>query len=174
MARRNKTEHSSLDGIQGMDSVIQASSSQRGMLRVKFSNADTPENPARQPFTDREKAARMQQKKNASYVTTGGGFAKNAYGMGGGYTSGESSMGAGGNFYSPQLSTDFLEKPQNLRERRAFYRHFYNSSELVGAAIDLHSTIPLSKIRLLRPKSSDANYAQYIYDYFVDMCDRKS
>ena len=51
-----------------------------------------------------------------------------------------------GNFYSPQLSTDFLEKPQNLRERRAWYRTFYNSNEFVGQAIDLHSTLPISKI----------------------------
>lgn len=75
-----------------------------------------------------------------------------------------------GNFYSPQLSTDFLEKPQNLRERRAWYRHFYNSNEFVGQAIDLHSTLPLSKIRLEKPECKNQEQANYVYDFFIEMC----
>jgi len=75
-----------------------------------------------------------------------------------------------GNFYSPQLSTDFLEKPQNLRERRAWYRHFYNSNEFVGQAIDLHSTLPLSKIRLEKPHGENQEQIDYVYEYFVEMC----
>ena len=169
MPRKNKTSHSSLDGLPGADSVVQASSSARGTLRVKFSNTEAPEHITPQPLTSREMQARVQRK-NAAYATTAGGFGMSRTAMGA-YSSGDSSMGSGGNFYSPQLSTDFLEKPQNLRERRAWYRHFYNSSELVGAAIDLHSTIPLSKIRLLRPKCENSDYSQYIYDYFLDMCD---
>jgi hypothetical protein len=74
-------------------------------------------------------------------------------------------------FYSPQLSTDFLEKPQNLRERRAFYRFFYNTNEIVGAAIDIHSTLPVSKIRLVPPKSRNKHQNQYVYKYFLNMCD---
>jgi len=88
------------------------------------------------------------------------------------YTSGDIMSGSGGNWYSPQLSTDFLEKPQNLRERRAWYRHFYNSTEIVGAAIDLHSTIPLSKIRLRKPKSKNPHIAEYSYRFFSRMVDR--
>jgi hypothetical protein len=74
-------------------------------------------------------------------------------------------------FYSPQLSTDFLEKPQNLRERRAFYRFFYNSNEIVGQAIDMHSTLPLSKLRLVPPKGKNKHQNEYVHKFFMDMCD---
>lgn len=75
------------------------------------------------------------------------------------------------NFYSPQLSTDFLEKPQNLRERRAFYRFFYNTNEIVGQAIDIHSTLPLSKLRLVPPKGKNKHLNQYVQKFFEDMCE---
>lgn len=113
-------------------------------------------------LTPNEMAARQIKK----YATTGTGFnSRSAYG------SGDTSGSAGGNFYSPQLSTDFLEKPQNLRERRAWYRHFYNSNEFVGQAVDLHSQLPLSKIRLEKPKCSNQDMVDYIYDYYVEMCE---
>ena len=75
------------------------------------------------------------------------------------------------NFYSPQLSTDFLEKPQNLRERRAFYRFFYNTNEIIGQAIDIHSTLPLSKLRLNPPKGKNKHQNKYIFKFFTKMCD---
>lgn len=101
---------------------------------------------------------------------------------------GPTPLGAGSNtalsgvssFFSPQLSTDFLELPQSLREKREIYRHFYNSDPLVGQAIDLHTELPLSKVRLATPhprtcpegfKSPD-NYGKYILDYFERMCDK--
>lgn len=122
---------------------------------------------ASQPLSSKEMDARREYKK---IVTSAGGFLnKNASG---GYSSGGVADSSGGNFYSPQLSTDFLEKPQNLRERRAWYRHFYNSNEKVGAAIDLHSTIPLSKIRLQKPKAKNAHLAEYSYRFFIKMCDK--
>lgn len=74
-------------------------------------------------------------------------------------------------FYSPQLSTDFLEKPQNLRERRAFYRFFYNSNEIIGQAIDIHSTLPLSKIKLVPPKGTNYDQNMYVYRFFENMCE---
>jgi len=74
-------------------------------------------------------------------------------------------------FYSPQLSTDFLEKPQNLRERRAFYRFFYNTNEIVGQAIDMHSTLPLSKLRLVPPKGKNRHQNDYVHKFFTDMCE---
>jgi len=117
------------------------------------------------PLTERETRARMAKK----YATTTFGFnTRKAFDSAG---IGDVSNSSGGNFYSPQLSTDFLEKPQNLRERRAWYRHFYNSNEFVGKAVDLHSTLPLSKIRLEKPKCKNSDYADYVYDFFVDMCD---
>ena len=71
-------------------------------------------------LTEKEVAARKLKK----YATTSSfGFnTRNAFAAG--YSSGSVSESTYGNFYSPQLSTDFLEKPQNLRERRAWYRHF--------------------------------------------------
>lgn len=65
--------------------------------------------------------------------------------------SGGTMMGAGGNFYSPELSTDFLELPQSDDEKRNFYRFFYDHDEFVGQAIDLLDELPLSKVRLRKP-----------------------
>ena len=73
--------------------------------------------------------------------------------------------GSGGNFYSPELSTDFLELPQSLDEQRNYYRFFYQTDAFVGQAIDLHTELPLSKIRLGMPKSEDREIAQSSIDY---------
>lgn len=93
---------------------------------------------------------------------------------------GNTMLSSADNFFSPQLSTDFLELPQSLREKREIYRHFYNSDELVGQAIDLHTELPLSKVRLAPPKPrgcpkgfKDAHdYGQYILSRFERMCKR--
>lgn len=90
------------------------------------------------------------------------------------------SVATQGSFFSPQLSTDFLELPQSLREKREIYRHFYNTDPIVGQAIDLHTELPLSKVRLSTPKPStfpegfkDAHdYGSYILWWFTQMCDR--
>jgi len=57
-------------------------------------------------LTEKEIKARQIKK----YATTTFGF-----GVRNAYSGGDTSMSSQGNFYSPQLSTDFLEKPQNLR-----------------------------------------------------------
>jgi hypothetical protein len=90
------------------------------------------------------------------------------------------SMATAANFFSPQLSTDFLELPQSLREKRELYRHFYNTDPIVGQSIDLHTELPLSKVRLATPKPSsypdgfkDAHdYGNYILWFFTEMCER--
>ena len=64
-----------------------------------------------------------------------------------------------GNFYSPELSTDFLEQPQSRAEQWAFYRFFYRKNPFVGQAIDLHTELPLSRIRLNVPKAQDREMA---------------
>jgi len=119
-------------------------------------------------LTDKEIAVRKLKK----YATTSSlGFnTRSAFSGGGGYGNGGQSESSQGNFYSPQLSTDFLEKPQNLRERRAWYRHFYNANEFVGQALDLHSTLPLSKIRLEKPHGKNQEQVDYVYDFFLEMC----
>src|SRR4030042_6408680 len=115
-------------------------------------------------LTEKEVAVRKIRK----YATSTFGFnTRTAFS---GYSSGNMSESSQGNFYSPQLSTDFLEKPHNLRERRAWYRHFYNSNEFVGQAIDLHSTLPLSKIRLEKPHGENHEQIEYVYEYFLEMC----
>lgn len=118
-------------------------------------------------LSPKEQEARRMQK-----VSNFGGFG-GGMGMNTSFSSHQS-------FFSPQLSTDFLELPQSLREKREIYRHFYNSDPIVGQAIDLHTELPLSKIRLGKPKPTsfppgfkDANdYADYILWFFNQMCDK--
>lgn len=68
--------------------------------------------------------------------------------------------GSGGNFYSPELSTDFLELPQSIDERRNFYRFFYDHEPYVAQAIDLHVDLPMSKVRLGMPKARNRELAE--------------
>lgn len=127
-------------------------------------------------LTAKEQEARRQAKLAGcgSYGYGGGGFATNDF------AGANTLMSGATQFFSPQLSTDFLELPQSLRERREIYRHFYNADPIVGQAIDLHTELPLSKVRLAAPKpstcpegfrSADA-YGKYIHSFFVRMCDR--
>jgi hypothetical protein len=131
-------------------------------------------------LTSKERIARQLQRQ-AACGTTGGGGSSAYSGGGGGYGGsygGNSVMSAQDNFFSPQLSTDFLELPQSLREKREWYRHFYNSDELVGQAIDLHTELPLSKVRLAPPKPRSCpegfkdshDYGKYILSRFERMC----
>lgn len=64
-----------------------------------------------------------------------------------------------GNFYSPELSTDFLEQPQSRAEQWAYYRFFYEKNPFVGQALDLHTELPLSKVRINVPKAKDRELA---------------
>jgi hypothetical protein len=92
----------------------------------------------------------------------GGGFTPGGGGGGGGggFNNGAvTSDSSGGNFYSPELSTDFLELPQSLNEQWNYYRFFYNNEPFVGQAIDLHGELPLSKVRLARPKAQSRKLA---------------
>lgn len=76
--------------------------------------------------------------------------------------------GMGQNFYSPELSTDFLELPQSLHEQWKFYRFFYKSEPFVGQAIDLHTELPLSKIRIGKPKCKNSE----IGDQATKFCEK--
>jgi hypothetical protein len=79
---------------------------------------------------------------------------------------------SGGNFYSPELSTDFLELPQSTDEKRNYYRFFYQSDPFVGQAIDLHTELPLSKIRLSTPKAKNPELAQRSLAFCTDWARR--
>ena len=114
-------------------------------------------------LTEKERIAR---KVSASYT--------------GGSVGGNTTQSLAGNPFSAQMSTDFLEKPQSLREQRELNRHFYENDPIVGQAIDIHTELPLSKVRLSKPKPrtfpkgfDDANdYGNYIYLFFERMCKR--
>ncbi|MDB4330305.1 hypothetical protein N9948_01140 [bacterium] len=99
-------------------------------------------------------------------ATLSKGFSKQGSASGGINESGHS------DFYSPVLSKDFLELPQNLKERRAWYRFFYSFNEIVRRSIDLHSELPLSKIRLGSPVCKDPDRSQYILAFYQNMVDR--
>lgn len=121
-------------------------------------------------LTPKEKQARFQTRQ------------ANGFGMGafGGAGFGNTMMSQTDGFFSVQMSTDFLELPQSLRERREIYRHFYNADELVGQAIDIHTELPLSKVRLAPPKPRTCpegfkdphDYGRYILSRFEKMCKR--
>lgn len=70
------------------------------------------------------------------------------------------SEGAGGNFYSPELSTDFLELPQSLHEAWNYYRFFARSEPFVGQALDLHTELPLSKVRISPPEAKNVELSR--------------
>lgn len=90
-----------------------------------------------------------------AHIATAGGMNRR-----GSYPSVSGVVGsAGGNFYSPQLSTDFLELPQSQDEKRSFYRHFYENDPFVGQAVDLNTDIPISKIRFGKPKAKNKELA---------------
>jgi len=118
-------------------------------------------------LTPKEKAARRIQR-----LANFGGFE--------GFGAGNTALSSQGQFFSPQLSTDFLELPQSLREKREIYRHFYNTDPIVGQSIDLHTELPLSKVRLAIPKpitcpkgfKDPHDYAEYILWFFTGMCKR--
>jgi len=74
------------------------------------------------------------------------------------------------NIFSFQLGTDFLEKPQNLKEKRAVYRYLASSDEFISRALELKVSIPLSKTRLSAPDGRDVEQCQFILNFFEKMC----
>lgn len=108
-------------------------------------------------------------------------IAKTAMGMGvksasmgdfGAQSGADISRGTGTNTYSPHMSSDFLELPQNESQEMAYYRHFYNKNPYVNRAINLHTDLPLSKIRLTMPRGNDPDLNDYILEFFRNMVDR--
>ena len=104
-------------------------------------------------FPRKKQAARTG--KPRKIATTSLRMGRTAYAM-----TGNTMLGAGGNFYSPELSTDFLELPQSIDERRNFYRFFYDHEPFVGQAIDLHDDLPFSKVRLAMPIARNRDLAE--------------
>jgi len=114
-------------------------------------------------LTKLEKMARREASQSIRIAAFSSDFGN----MGGG-----SIRNADSSFYSPQLSTDFLELPQSEREKRELYRFWYNTHPIVGAAIDFHTDVPMSKIRLSLPKGADVKRNKQILHFYTRMCDR--
>ncbi len=127
---------------------------------------------ARQQLTKLERQARRESRQSIRVAHYGGG--------GGGYNGGFAGYGssptniadAHSQFYSPQLSTDFLELPQSEREKRELFRFWYTTHPIVGAAIDFHTDVPMSKIRLSLPKGKDRKKNKQILHFYEEMCKR--
>ena len=86
--------------------------------------------------------------------------------------SGNVSNASFGNFYSPELSTDFLQLPQSKYEQWNYYRFFAQKNPFVKQALKLHTELPLSKIRLNIPRSKDRNMAEAATRFCEAWCDR--
>lgn len=88
-----------------------------------------------------------------AFGSGGGGYGggMSGGGMGGGMGANTRSS-SGGNFYSPELSTDFLQLPQGQFELWQYFRHFYSADPFVGQAVDQHTEIPMSKLRISLPE----------------------
>ena len=82
---------------------------------------------------------------------------RSRFASGGGIGTANTMEGVGGNFYSPELSTDFLELPQSLHEKWNYYRFFAENEPFVGQALELHSELPISKVRIGIPDVQEGN-----------------
>jgi len=70
-----------------------------------------------------------------------------------------------------KVDIDFFEKPQSLRERRAFYKFFYNTVPEVGTAID---EISFKKFKFgdIDDTWGSPGLRFYVYKFFNKMCER--
>lgn len=126
----------------------------------------------RNRLTKLERQARREAAQSIR-VAAFGSFGGGSGGFTGFGNSGPGSiLNADSQFYSPQLSTDFLELPQSEREKRELFRFWYTSHPIVGAAIDFHTDVPMSKIRLSLPKAKDKTRAKQILHFYQQMCKR--
>jgi hypothetical protein len=139
--------------------IVSRVSELRGMRKSSSQVQITPGNKI-DPSRRKKVAVAAMHLKTASTGISAGAF-------GGGNV-----MGGATNVYSPHLSTDFLELPQNITEQRAYYRHFYNNDPYVGQAIDLHTELPLSKLRLALPKGKDPKRNREVLNFYKDMVER--
>lgn len=121
---------------------------------------DVPQNEDALPVARILPRANVTTGKPSKLAKVGNMRTKVAYGSASSFTGNGVSQGTGGNTYSPEMSTDFLELPQGSHEQWNFYRFFYRTEPFVGQAIDLHTELPLSKVRLGMPKAKNRELAE--------------
>lgn len=126
---------------------------------VKVDEQSKPKN----RLTKLEKLARREQAQSIRVAAFAGHY---------GNSGGNAIMEADSAFYSPQLSTDFLELSQSEREKRELFRFWYTTHPIVGSAIDFHTDVPMSKIRLSPPKGKDPVKNKQILNFYNRMCKR--
>ena len=136
-------------------------------IRVKSSKPNFPVTEAveqtatKSKLTKLEKMARREASQSIRVASFAGDF---------GNSGSQSISNADSAFYSPQLSTDFLELPQSEREKRELFRFWYTTHPIVGSAIDFHTDVPMSKIRLSLPKGKDKVQNKNILHFYERMC----
>lgn len=106
---------------------------------------------------------------------TGGGHYSSAYSSSS-YVGSGNSAGAFGDvpLYFALMNENnggILYWPVNLKEKYEWYRYFYRTDPYVGAAIDLHLELPLSKIMLKMPKMKDEKKREIILKKYEKVCD---
>ena len=100
-------------------------------------------------LTKLERQARREAAQSIRVAATCGPIGGSGLGSGGFGGYGNADIGlANSNFYSPQLSTDFLELPQSEREKRELFRFWYATHPIVGASIDFHCFPPGAPIMM--------------------------
>lgn len=85
---------------------------------------------------------------------------------------GGTDMAGAGPYYSPEYSTDYLQLPHSQVQQWHWYRFFYKTDPFVKRAIDVHTELPLSKVRLSVPRAKNKELAQRAYRYCQKWADR--
>ena len=75
-------------------------------------------------------------------------------------------------YYSFEFPVDALMLPASRPEELRYYRLAYDRDPIVARAIDMHTEIPLSKMILEKPKCSDEEFADYVFDWFQGLVNR--
>lgn len=85
---------------------------------------------------------------------------------------GGTDMAGAGPYYSPEYSTDYLQLPHSQVQQWHWYRFFYKTDPFVKRAIDVHTELPLSKVRLSVPRAKNKELAQRAYRFCQKWADR--
>jgi hypothetical protein len=72
-------------------------------------------------------------------------------------------------FYHPDFEPSSLILPKDRIEINSWCNYFYKYDALVATSIDMHSELPLSKIRLDVPKTNNKKLANKILEHYVNM-----
>ncbi len=78
---------------------------------------------------------------------------------------GGTDMASTGAYYSPEYSTDYLQLPHSQVQQWHWYRFFYKTDPFVKRAIDVHTELPLSKVRLSVPRAKNKELAKKAYRF---------